>query len=143
MSDPAGRSCRGKNAHGEPCGAHPHLVDQATGWCPAHAPGGREEMRRRALKGAKATREAWKRPGLSEGELGALETLQDAQRWLRVIGSAVATGRLDKGDAQAATRAVEVWIRASDSLTEGEIAALHEKLEAVVAGKKPKLRTVK
>jgi len=72
-----------------------------------------------------------------------LATLIDAQRWLRVIGSAVATGRLDRGDAQAATRAVEVWIRASDSLTEGEIQALHDKLEAVKSGKPPKLRTVK
>lgn len=141
--NPPGRSCNGLNAKGEPCGAAASLVDQDTGFCPAHGPGGREEMRRRAKLGAQATKNAWKRPGLREDELGDLETLADAQRWLRVIGAAVASGRLDKGDAQAATRAVEVWIRAGDSLTEKEVQDLADKLEAVKAGKQPKLRSVK
>jgi len=141
--NPPGRSCKGLNARGEPCAASSSLVDEGTGFCPAHGPGASERMRERGLRGGIATRNAWKRPGLSDAELGELTSLIDAQRWLRVIGSAVATGRLDRGDAQAATRAVEVWIRASDSLTEGEIQALHDKLEAVKSGKPPKLRTVK
>jgi len=118
------------------------MVDEGTGFCPAHGPDGSDEMRRRALKGGKATREVWKRPGVTEEELGALESLADAQRWLRVIGGAVASGRLDKGDAQAATRAIEVWIRAADSLTEAQVQELADKLEAVKAGRSPRLRTV-
>lgn len=100
-------------------------------------------MRRRGMKGGRATKDAWKRPGLTSGELGDLETLADAQRWLRVIGSAVATGRLDKGDAQAATRAVEVWIRADDSLTEAEMERMAEKIDELKSRKGPGLRSVK
>lgn len=117
------------------------MVNQDTGYCPAHAPGGREEMRRRGLKGGRRTKEAWKRPGVTAEELGTLESLADAQRWLTVIASAVATGRLDRGDAQAATRAIEVWLKAADSLTEEQVQALQEKLDAVQAGRKP-LRSV-
>jgi len=96
-------------------------------------------MRRRGLRGGRATKEAWKRPGVAPDELGPLETVEDAQRWLRILASAVVSGRLDKGDAVAATRGVEVWLRASDSLTEGDMERLAEKIEAIQGGK-PKLR---
>jgi hypothetical protein len=98
-------------------------------------------MRERGAKGGEATRESWARPGVTSDELGPLETVEHAQRWLRVIGEAVATKRLDKGDAQAATRAVEVWLKASDSLTEEDVTRLAEKIAAVQGGK-PQLRKV-
>lgn len=96
-------------------------------------------MRRRGLRGGRATKEAWKRPGVGADELGALETVADAQRWLRVLGCAVVGGRLDKGDATAATRAIEVWLKADDSLTEADMERLAEKI-SVIQGGKPKLR---
>ena len=114
---------------------HPHLVDQATGLCSAHAPNGQREMSRRAKKGGKATREVWKREGVKADELGPLKSVSDAQRWLEVIGAGVVSGRLDKGDASAGVRAVEVWIKASDSLTEADLQRLADKAEAVTSGK--------
>ena len=129
------RSCKGINARGEPCQAHAHMVSKANGFCSAHRPGGRQEMARRARLGGKATQERWKREGVTEKELGPLKTVADAQRWLEVIGAGVVSGRLDKGDASAGVRAVEVWIRASDSLTEADLQRLSDKAEAVTSGK--------
>ena len=97
-------------------------------------------MSRRARLGGAATKEVWKRKGVKEGELGELACLGDAQRWLRIIASAVVSGRLDKGDASAATRALDSWIRAQDSLTEAEVARLADKLEEL--SKQPKLRQI-
>jgi hypothetical protein len=53
-------------------------------------------MRRRALKGAIASRQG---KGLAPGELGPLENHADAKRWLCLIGEAVVTGRLSNRDA--------------------------------------------
>jgi hypothetical protein len=113
------------------------MVNQDTGYCGAHTPGGHDEMLRRASKGGQATRQAWKRPGVSVEELGALETVEDAQRWLRVLGAAVASGRLDKGDAGAAVKAIEVWLKSRDSLTEAEMTRMAEKIAQLQGRKKP------
>ena len=135
------RSCKAKNALGESCRMDSHLVNQATGFCAAHEPGGQQEMSRRAKLGGAATKEVWRRKGLTEKELGPLETVADSQRWLRIIGAAVVTGRLDKGDAAAATRCVDVWLKGQDSLTEAEVERLADKLEEL--GKRPKLRQIR
>jgi hypothetical protein len=63
-------------------------------------------------KGGIASAKARKRPGLDKDKLGPLETHEDAKRWLRLIGEAVVTLALDKGDAQAGIRAVEAWLKA-------------------------------
>ena len=44
--------------------------------------------------------------------MGALESHQDAKRWLETIGRAVATGRLGDRAAQAAIKAVSEWVKA-------------------------------
>ena len=63
-------------------------------------------------KGGLAAAKARARKGLDKSQLGPLESHEDAKRWLRMIGEAVVTGILDKGDAQAGIRAVEAWLKA-------------------------------
>lgn len=121
---------------GEPCNAPEGLVDE-TGLCQSHRDP--EGMRERGRKGGEATREALARPGLTSEELGSLETIEDAQRWLRLIGEGVVTKRLDRGDASAAVKAIEAWLKADDSLTDADMERIAKKL-AEVQGGKPKLR---
>jgi len=77
-----------------------------------------------------------------EAELGALETLEDAQRWLRQIALWAAGGLLHGSVASACNRAVEVWLRAHESrLTRDVVHRLQERLEALErAFKRPALR---
>jgi hypothetical protein len=63
-------------------------------------------------KGGLASAKARARKGLDKSQLGPLESHEDAKRWLRMIGEAVVTQVLDKGDAQAGIRAVEAWLKA-------------------------------
>jgi hypothetical protein len=63
-------------------------------------------------KGGLAAAKARARKGLDKDALGPLESHEDAKRWLRLIGEAVVTQVLDKGDAQAGIRAVEAWLKA-------------------------------
>lgn len=119
------RQCAGTNARGEPCQSPMAGED---GFCPAHRPGGETEMRRRALRGAIASRRA---RGLAPGELGALESHSDAKRWLRLIGEAVVTGRLSNRDAQAGVKAVEAWLKAhGEGVVAKDVAELREALDA-------------
>ena len=118
------RGCKAKNAQGEPCGMHPRLVDQVSQLCDAHAQNSHQEMSRRGSQGGRATREKWVRPGVSKEELGPLKTIADAQRWIRILTVAVASGRIDKGDAQIAIRGCEIWMRGQDSLTEKAVLEL-------------------
>lgn len=85
------RTCKGTNAEGEPC-ASP--VVGKDGYCPAHRPGGSEEMSRRGTKGAYVTQER-KGSRLTAEELGPLKTYDDVARWLEKISLALATGRLE------------------------------------------------
>ena len=125
------RGCKAKNAAGEACKMDHHLVDQATLLCHAHAPNGQREMSRRGKLGGKSTREAWRRPGLSADELGPLDGVIDAQRWLRLIGAGVVGGRVDRGDATAGIRAVEAWLKSADSLTEEAVLELADKADEI------------
>ena len=95
-------------------------------------------MVRRARLGGKATQEAWKREGVTKKELGPLRTVSDAQRWLEIIGSGVISGRIDKGDAGVGVRAVEAWIKASDSLTEEAVLKLAGIADEIKHDLKPK-----
>ncbi len=47
--------------------------------------------------------------------MGPLRTPEDAKRWLRIIGRAVAEGRLRSRDGDATTRAVREWLRAHEA----------------------------
>ena len=100
--------CRARRADGKPCGAPVALLDDA-GLCPAHRPGGKEEMTRRAKRGAAATRRRWRR----DMSLPPLTTFEAAQKWLEIVGRAVAAGHLGPREADAITRAARHWIDAA------------------------------
>lgn len=114
---PARRTCGGTNADGAPCKSP---VVGPGGYCPAHRPGGQEEMRRRARRGAEVANAERTPPGLEPDELPPLESHADAKRWLETVGRAVATGRLTDRAGQAVIRAVSEWVKAH----EGELTAL-------------------
>ena len=63
-------------------------------------------------------------------ELGALDTLDDAMRWLRQIALWAAGGLLHGAVAGACNRSVEVWVRSHESkLTEQVVGELRQRLE--------------
>ncbi len=121
------RACAGTNAAGRPCRSP---VVGSDGFCPAHRPGGSSEMRRRALKGAIASRRA---KGLAPDELPALDSPQAAERWLEEVGRAVSTGRLGHQEGRAIVGAVQQWLKAHEA---GHVA---ERLEEL-AGRLDELR---
>lgn len=45
-------------------------------------------------------------------QYGELNTLDDAQRWLRILAGGVVTGELDARTASVATKAIQVWTEA-------------------------------
>ena len=112
--------CQGQKADGTACGALPHLLDENS-LCPAHRPGARETMAERGRLGGLATKRKAASPGLDPNELPSLQTHQDAQAWLEIIGRAVATGRLSDRQAQAAIRAVSEWVKAEGERATAEV----------------------
>ena len=124
-------ACKGVKADGTPCGIDPRFVDE-TGYCAAHNPEkGSAWMSELGKRGKQAQMAD---DGVSESELGALDTVEDAQRWLQVVGAAVATGRLSDRRAQAAVRAVSEWVKAHESGRDAAMyAELQKKLERVKA----------
>ena len=102
------RRCAGTNKAGEPCGSK---VVGPDGFCVAHRAGGIERMRRIGAKGARARAN----PMPKEGELGPLDNPDDAARWLRISGEAVATGRLTHQTCAALVRTVEGFLKAHDA----------------------------
>ena len=70
--------------------------------------------------------------GIDPDELGPLETLADARRWLEVIGRAVVSGQVSDRAARAALRAVSEWMRTKGD----ELKADVDRLKAELAGRK-------
>ena len=69
-----------------------------------------------------------------EATLGALDSLEDAQRWLRHIGLWAAAGLLAGSVTSACVRAVEVWIRSHEArLSERIVGDLRERLDELEA----------
>ena len=129
------QTCAGLKLDGEQC-TSPFVVN-GTRFCSAHQPGGREEMQRRGLMGALACRRS---NGLDPDELEELETHEDAKRRLDLIGQAVLTGRLRDGQANAAVRSVEAWLRAEgERLTVAVVEDLRRQVEGLKSqlGKRP------
>ncbi len=123
--------CREKNARGEPCRAPASLVDPVSGFCPAHGPGAKERLSEQGKVGTQVTKQVRRKgKGLRPGELGPLRTPEDAKRWLRIIGRAVAEGRLRSRDGDATTRAVREWLRAHEA---GVVTDRVEELKAEMA----------
>jgi hypothetical protein len=121
--------CQGTTTSGEPCKAPGTLVDPETGLCPSHAPGASERLAEAGRRGAEATARRFKAPGLDPSDLGDLESVQDAQRWLRRIGEGVVTGKLRAQEATAGVRAIETWLKAEqDRVASDELAELRAQL---------------
>ena len=57
-----------------------------------------------------------------EAELGDLETIEDAQRWLRRIALWAAAGLLHGAVASACNRSVEVWLKGQEARVTRELA---------------------
>lgn len=109
---PAGSTCRGTRDDGEPCRS-PFVVED--GFCPAHAPGGREEQRRRGSIGGEVTRRRYRSmEKLTDADLPPLEGREDARAWLRVTARAVATGRLSAREGEVLRETVREFLRALD-----------------------------
>ncbi len=50
--------------------------------------------------------------GLDHSNIGELETVRDAQRWLRTIAEGVVTGKLRPQEGTTGVRAIEAWLKA-------------------------------
>jgi hypothetical protein len=122
--------CEALNSRGEPCAAPDAVVDPDTRRCPAHAEGGREEMRARARMGAQATRQRWQKKGLASDELPALRSPQDAERWAEITARAVAEKRLSHADGRTIATLLREW---GKSHSEGRVAQRVEELKKQVA----------
>jgi hypothetical protein len=74
--------------------------------------GSTEEARRLGRRGGRPRK---LRLADVEEQLGALDTLEDAGRWLRLIGLWAAANLLSGSVAGACVRAVEVWLKTHES----------------------------
>lgn len=133
--------CSGTNSEGQACEVPPALLTQdADGrhWCSSHDPSPEAEQRRKlaSMRGGEATRIKHRKiKALDPGELGTLDTPEDAARWTRIIAEAVATGRLSTGAANAATRAVSQWLSARDlHVRETRLGRLEAEVERIRGG---------
>lgn len=98
---------------------------QADGKCALHSEHTAAKVAAGRRAGGAATAEQFRRPGLTEEDLPVLQTHGDAERFLEQVARAAATGQIDKGDAAAATRAVEAWLKArADKLSGNHILEL-------------------
>ena len=117
---------RGKTRAGKPCKSP--VVDR-DGFCPSHGPDGTARMRHRGQKGGAATKARYRGNGLPRDRLGPLETIQDAQRWLRMIAEAVGSREITHSEGQSMTTAVREWVRAEgERLKAEDLAALQEQV---------------
>lgn len=110
-------TCKGQTKAGKPCKSP--FVDEE-GYCPAHAPGGTATMRERGRKGAQTTKARYKGRGLHRDQLGCLESIEDAQRWLRMIAQAVGAREITHNEGAAMTSTVRAWLSAEDSRLRAE-----------------------
>ena len=95
-------TCRGTKKDGTPCPTKANLGE--TGYCPWHDP---DTRRRSAIQAAGGSA-----PHVLD--LGALETVEDAFRWTRMIGSAVARGEIGAAQSNALMRVVAQWHKNED-----------------------------
>jgi hypothetical protein len=123
------RPCRGRTKAGKPCKS-PFV--NADGFCPAHGPDGAQRMRARGRRGAQTTKLRYSGAGLPRDRLGTLETIQDAQRWLRLIAEAVGARELSHSEGSAMTTAVRAWISSEDTRLRAEdLQELREQLAEI------------
>lgn len=120
--------CRATNAAGDPCKA-PYTLVGGDGYCAMHRPGEAQENRRRRRQGGRKSKGA-----LLLDDLPALQTPQDAERWLEVVGRAVATGVLPASKGQVAASCVRAWLSAHEQgKVSDQVEDLRQKVEELKA----------
>ena len=129
---PPDRKCQGVGLDGSPCGAPPSLVDPLSGYCYSHDPNREEERKESSRRGGQSTARRFRPPGLTPEELGPLKTVQDAQKWLRLIAEAVGGRAISHSEGTSMTSAVREWLKAEDTrLRAEELKELQEEVKAL------------
>ena len=104
--------CDHRYEDGTSCRSPEAFVDPDTGLCRQHGPGAAERMAEQGRKGALATKKRFGGISLPSDRLGPLETIHDAQRWLRLIAGAVGARQLTHSEGQSMTVSVREWVKA-------------------------------
>ena len=121
--------CIARNADGVPCGSTFGL--SADSLCPAHAPGGRERLASIASSGGAATAAKHAGQAFAANEITVLESFEDAKRAFDDVRRAVLTRRITHTEGNAATKAIEGWIKAETAgITRGLVNELRAELDA-------------
>lgn len=121
MSTPTCGDSGGVTKDARPCPTSVNLG--RSGLCPWHDPERREAFlkagqaaggRAAAQKARMAKLEREARAGIPRGQLGDLATVEDAIRWTRVIGIALADRSIHPDEANALMRVVAQWHKNED-----------------------------
>jgi len=131
--------CKGTTSSGDPCAAPAGFVDPSSGYCASHDPEMREMLREAGRRGGRATAKRFRGSGLPAEELGDLQTVEDAQRWLRLIAQAVGERRITHSEGSSMTGAVKAWIRSED--TRLRAADLQELQEQIAELKRSRMKS--
>lgn len=119
------QTCKATKDDGSPCES-PFVGED--GYCSAHRPGGREEMRRRGKKG-KASRRSGGRTKFDPDELPPLNSHENVQLWHERIARAVAAGEIDNRVGNTIARHLKGWIEAEgERFTLKKVRELEEKV---------------
>lgn len=91
-----------------------------------------ERARAAGRKGGRAKAERRLSLDRVEAELGPLDSLEDAQRWLRTIATWTAAGMLTGAAGNVCVRSVEVWLKGAEAKLSREIVErLRARLDAL------------
>ncbi len=120
------RRCKARTASGAPCRAPSNMVDPLHLLCAAHLDP--EQNALNARKGGVATaKRRQKRPRMED--LGPLETVADAQRWLQQITIWVGDRKLTHAEGKTMQGSVSAWLRAHETRVKVEqLEALREEV---------------
>lgn len=121
-------TCRGTKNNGEPC---PSPFVNENRYCDTHDPETPEdEMAERGRRGAEVSNSRRRHQDeLLPEELPEFESHEDAKLWLDTLGRAVATGRIERREADPAIRAVQAWVSTHEgALVEEKLAAQQERI---------------
>jgi len=113
-------------------------LNPVTGLCYNHDPEKEEERNLARSHGGKmAARHLLQNKGLDTEALGALKTVRDAQRWLKLIAEGVVTNRLKPMEGNTGVKALEAWLKAEhDRVAADDLADLRTQLQEVRDGLK-------
>lgn len=109
------RKCAGMKSDGSPCGAPANLIGE-DGFCDAHRPGGREELRERGRRGGYVSTS----PRKADVDLPELRAPEDVAIASERIAQAVADGSLSASKANALRRLLQTWMEAHETVEANE-----------------------